>query len=202
MKKLFLAIAIVTAGFVSNVQAQFNAGVNVGLPLGDSSDSSSFAVMPEVNYLFNVSDQFKVGPSVSYVHYFGKSIKSLLIDNAKKYNLDTSLLEKLNGEELEKIAKNTGVNVKDASYLPVAVAARFSPIEQLSLGADLGYAVALQEKAEGGFYYRPVVAYNFTDNIGLQFSYSGVVIPGKEIGIIKTSSTNASSLFLGVLFSI
>ncbi|OCK42301.1 hypothetical protein BA195_11810 [Tenacibaculum soleae] len=72
MKKLLFLVAVVAASFTANAQGQFNAGVNLGLPVGDASDTSSFAFGIEANYLFEVSDEFKVGPTASYVHFLGK----------------------------------------------------------------------------------------------------------------------------------
>lgn len=73
MKKLLLSIAMVAFAFTATAQdGNFNLGVNLGLPTGDVSDFTSFVGGVEANYLFDVSDEFQVGPSVSYSHYFGK----------------------------------------------------------------------------------------------------------------------------------
>lgn len=206
MKKLLVAITIVIAGFTANAQGKFNLGVNLALPLGDAGKVSSIGVMPEASYLFDVSDQFKVGPSIAYTHYFGKSLKDIMIQSLKDRNLPTTAIENLDEAKLEEAAKKLGIATTDVSYLPVSVAARFSPTSQFSLGADLGYAVAISDNTEGGFYYRPVVAYNFTDNMALQFSYIGVAtgdkdieIAGKKVGTAE--GTNSSAIALGVLFS-
>lgn len=73
MKKLLLSIALVAFTFAATAQdGKFNLGVNLGLPTGDVSDAYSFVGSVEANYLFDVSDEFQVGPSASYVHYFGE----------------------------------------------------------------------------------------------------------------------------------
>lgn len=77
MKKLLFLVAVVAASFTANAQGQFNAGVNLGLPVGDASDTSSFAFGIEANYLFEVSDEFKVGPTASYVHFLGKEFSGI-----------------------------------------------------------------------------------------------------------------------------
>lgn len=75
MKKFLLTIAMVAFGFAANAQdGEFNAGVNLGLPVGDVSDAYSFTLGAEVNYLFSVSDDFKVGPSAGFVQFFGDEI--------------------------------------------------------------------------------------------------------------------------------
>lgn len=71
MKKILFTIAMVAFGFAANAQeGKFNVGANLGLPTGDISDTVSFVLGLEANYLFEVSDDFQVGPSASYVHYF------------------------------------------------------------------------------------------------------------------------------------
>lgn len=83
MKNLFLTIAIVAFGFVANAQdGQFNVGANIGLPIGDSSDGSSFVIGAEANYLFDLSDEFKVGPSVGYSHFIGKTVNGVDIPSS------------------------------------------------------------------------------------------------------------------------
>ncbi|CAL2084464.1 OMP_b-brl domain-containing protein [Tenacibaculum sp. 190524A05c] len=83
MKKFLLTIAMVAFGFAANAQdGEFNAGVNLGLPTGDVSDAYSFAVSAEVNYLFSVSDDFKVGPSLGFANFFGKDVGGVTVDSA------------------------------------------------------------------------------------------------------------------------
>ncbi len=75
MKKLFLAIAMVTFGMALNAQkGTFNVGANIGLPVGDVSDVSSFSYGGEVNYLFEVSEGFELGASFSYIQFLGKEV--------------------------------------------------------------------------------------------------------------------------------
>ena len=96
MKKLCIVAVLAIFSF-STVNAQdgsFNLGVNVGLPTGDVSDAYSFALGLEANYLFEVSDQFKAGPSASFVNYFGATVfgfgfedaSFLPIGGAARYN--------------------------------------------------------------------------------------------------------------------
>ena len=83
MKKLFLTIAVIAFGLVASAQdGQFNAGVNLGLPVGDSSDFYSFSAGVEVNYLFSVSDDFQVGPSIGFTNFFGKEVGGFDVDSA------------------------------------------------------------------------------------------------------------------------
>ena len=73
MKKLFLCAAVAVFAF-ANVNAQeFKAGVSAALPIGDAGDIATFGVALDVAYLFEVSEEFQVGPSVGYSHSFGDS---------------------------------------------------------------------------------------------------------------------------------
>lgn len=148
MKKLLLVVAMVILGFSANAQdGRFNLGANIGLPVGDAGDITSFVIALEANYLFEVADEFEVGPAASFVNYFGKN------------------------------------NFSDFSFLPLAVAGRFSASEEFTLGADLGYGIALSPSGlDGGFYYRPMVGYNIKENLMLQLSYSGISVNGGTFG--------------------
>lgn len=170
MKKLLLVVAMVAASFTANAQdGSFNLGVNLGLPTGDAGDAYSFGMALEANYLFEVSDAFKVGPSLSYMHYFGK----------------------------ERTFTNGGVtvttDVEDASFIPLAVAGRFSLSDEFTLGGDLGYGIGISPDGnDGGFYYRPMLGYNISENAMIQASYSGVSVEGGTF----------SNFGLGVMFSL
>lgn len=174
MKKLLVAITIVIAGFTANAQGKFGLGANVGIPLGDTNKYTKFMFSVETNYLFEVTDNFKVGPSVSYLYFLGKSADDYAKEafgdaytkakeEARKLGIKTDL-SKFGGDKLSESLS--------FSILPIAAAARFNPTEQFVLGADLGYAVGLEKDKEGSFYYRPVVGYSFGGTT-LQVAYSG-----------------------------
>lgn len=134
-------------GFTATAQGNFNVGVNLGLPTGDVSDAYTFALGLEANYLFEVSETFEVGPSISFSNFFGDEVG--------------------------------GFEFEDASFLPIAAAARFAAGDSFTLGADLGYAVGLSPDGnDGGFYYRPMVGYDLSENFMLQAYYSGVSVDG------------------------
>ncbi|WP_143592001.1 outer membrane beta-barrel protein [Tenacibaculum holothuriorum] len=83
MKKLLLVIAMVAFGFTAKAQdGEFNLGANIGFPSGAISNATSFAFGIEANYLFEVSDNFKLGPSVSYQHFLGKSVAGVSLPSA------------------------------------------------------------------------------------------------------------------------
>lgn len=71
MKKLLFIFAIVMFGFNANSQ-NFNAGANIGLPVGDAGDLATFAIAIDLGYLFEISEDFSAGVGTGYVHMFGK----------------------------------------------------------------------------------------------------------------------------------
>lgn len=160
MKKLFLIIAIAFGLSINAQEGEFNLGANFGLPVGDFSNTHSFALSVEANYLFNISDDFSVGPSASFVNYFGKEENNL--------------------------------GFGDIQFLPLAAAGRFAVSDEFTLGADLGYGIGINTGNNGGFYYRPMLAYNISDDISLQASYSG----------ISNNGQNISNIGLGVMFKL
>lgn len=163
MKKVLLIAAIAVFGFTS-VNAQeggIKAGVNFGLPMGDASDITTFNAGVDFAYLFSVADSFMVGPMVGYSHFFG--------------------------DEMEFFGVT--VEIDDIQFVPIAASARFYASEDMFFGADLGYAVGINDGNDGGFYYRPKAGYNL-GAIGLVLSYQGISVTGGTF----------SSLNLGIEF--
>lgn len=73
-------MALVVGSFTAN--AQFNAGVNIGIPTGDLEPLTSFVYGAEVNYMFEVSEDFQAGPSISFMNYSGKSVGGVSLGDA------------------------------------------------------------------------------------------------------------------------
>jgi hypothetical protein len=81
MKKLVLVMAVVAFGFTANAQ-DFRAGINVGLPVGDSGDGYTFNLGVDLSYMWNVSDDFDAGISTGYSHFMGDTIEGFDVDDA------------------------------------------------------------------------------------------------------------------------
>jgi hypothetical protein len=69
---------------------------------------------------------------------------------------------------------NNGYKVDDFGFIPLALAGKYrfsgSPV---SIGLDLGYGFSTKDGIDGGFYYQPKVAYNFSQG-ELYLGYQGV----------------------------
>lgn len=75
MKKALLITAILFVGLISaNAQGEFKfgAGVNVGLPVGDAGDISSFTVGGEIQGEYMFSEKASGIGSLGYTHFIGK----------------------------------------------------------------------------------------------------------------------------------
>ena len=72
----------------------------------------------------------------------------------------------------------------DFQYIPLAGAARYNASDDFELGADLGYAIAVGD-GDGGFYYRPMVGYNLSENTQITASYRGISVDGGSFSTIN-----------------
>ncbi|RIA09563.1 outer membrane protein with beta-barrel domain [Flavobacteriaceae bacterium MAR_2010_72] len=165
MRKLLLVIVVVAIGLTASAQTSsasdrggFNAGISLGLPIGDAGDGWTFNVTLDLNHLWNVSDAFDAGIATGYAHSFGDTIDL--------------------GEFGE-------IDLDDASFIPVAAAARYRVSDTFTLGADLGYAIGISPDGnDGGFYYAPKVQFGVSDSIDIVGAYRGVSVEGGSFDVI------------------
>ena len=166
-KNTFLLVILAMVSLTTMAQtvdrSNFKAGVLAGIPVGDASDYSSFALGLDVAHHWGVSELFDAGIATGYIHAFGES--NSLAGGAVTYEFE------------------------DLQFIPVAAAIRMYPTYEFKFGADVGYALALNENMDGGFYIRPSIGYNITGNTELNVSY------------IKVSNeVDFSMVALGLLF--
>lgn len=74
----------------------------------------------------------------------------------------------------------------DMQFLPIAATARFGLLA-LELGADVGYALGLNEGIDGGFYYRPKVGFSLF-GVGLIASYTGISVDGGTFSSVNVGA--------------
>lgn len=157
MKKIFL-FAIFAVFALFNVNSQdgadmtsknvgLNGTFNVGLPVGDASDFSSFSLSAGLNYQWSVSDMFNVGVGAVYSYTFGKDWED---------------------------GPNT-IEVDDSSTLILAGGARVFASDDFAFGLDLGYGIGISpEGNDGGFIWSPNVRYYLANNTNIFLSYSSL----------------------------
>jgi hypothetical protein len=166
---VLVVVAFIAFSFSSMAQyvdrSSFKAGVHAGLPIGDASDFSSFSLGLDLAYHWGVSELFDAGLATGFINAFGET-GSVTVGEIT-----------VEGE------------FEDFQIVPLAAAIRLYPTYDFKLGADVGYAVGINEGNEGGFYLRPSVGYNISGNTELNVSYINVSNDG-----------NFSMVALGVLF--
>lgn len=146
-------LAFITSTAVS---AQFSLGINAGIPTGDASDLTTFALGVDVNYSFASETDVTFGLATGYLTYFGDEVT---------------------------ILGNT-VDLDNANFIPLAGTFRYSVSDKFSLGADTGYAIGVNDGNDGGFYYRPMLIYSLSEKASLNLSYSGVSDNGNTLSNI------------------
>jgi len=141
-----------------NLNAQnFNAGISAGLPIGDAGDFFTFNVTLDVNYLWEVSEDFKAGIATGYSNSFGDSVDGGVFGS---------------------------IDIPDVQFLPIAGAGRFNVSDDFIIGADLGYALGINDGNDGGFYYAPRAQYSVSETIDVVAAYRGVSIEGGSFDVI------------------
>ncbi|MDV2446389.1 hypothetical protein CMU93_02610 [Elizabethkingia anophelis] len=75
MKKSLLLGAFALLGFAASAQTtgQLKIGANIGIPVGDASDFSSFTLGLDAAYQWRLAENFDLGIATGYQHFFGKS---------------------------------------------------------------------------------------------------------------------------------
>jgi hypothetical protein len=157
MKRLVLIFCFTLLGIAaSQAQSGLRVGANIGLPVGDIEEVSNFQLGADLSYMVGVADMLYVGPKVGYTRFFIEDIDSEFGD----------------------------FEIDDPSFLPIAASGRVSLVRGFFFGADLGYAVGLNDGNDGGFYYKPQAGFNF-GKIGLILSYTGISVDGGSFAAIN-----------------
>lgn len=135
-----------TSGQYLSDKDKFRIGVNLGLPVGDAAEITTFGLGLELNYHYGISKVFDLGLIAGYSHAF----------------IDT-----------EKVESNDFDNIR---FFTVAGSVRVYPTvrSRINFGVDGGYAYGLDDEQEGGLYYRPLIAYNIGRGTEISVSYSGI----------------------------
>jgi len=169
MKKSIPLIALLFCLFANGqyVDRSFlRAGFHGAAALGDAADISSFGLGLDIYQHWGVSKEVDVGIATGVQYYFGSDS-----------TVDI-------GPE---VVTTRG---EDSMYLPVAALFRIYPTRSINLGADVGYAIGINEFTESGFYYRPTLAINLSDTSALNFSYLGI-----NSDLLNWSAVTAGAIF-------
>lgn len=147
MKKNILASAIALLGG-SMVYAQsgnFKIGAHAGFP---TKVDESFLINAgvDVSYVMKVAENFNVGATTGYSHYFVKSSSGCAIHQSGF-----------------------------SGIIPIAASFEYLLTPRFYIGGDIGYAfiTAKSPYGNGNFYYQPKVGYKFSKN-ELYLGYQGI----------------------------
>jgi len=170
-KKTFVLVVItlVAVSFSSMAQrvdrTNFKAGIHAGVPFGDISDFSNFEIGLDIGYHWGVSELIDAGISTGFMNAF------------------------INNDTVDFGPFEVDGDFPNIQYIPVAGAFRIYPTYDFKLGADVGYAVGINDGNTGGLYIRPMVGVNISSNTELNISY------------VKISDDyDFSMMALGILF--
>ncbi len=156
-KTIFFAALFVMGMLTTTAQNEFRAGLSGGIPIGDAGDFATFAIAVDLGYLFEISDSFDAGVATGYSNSFGDEIT---------------------------IAGVT-VELDNVQFIPVAASGRFEVAPSFTLGADVGYAIGINDGNDGGFYYSPRAQYSVSEAIDIVAAYRGVSVDGGSWDIIS-----------------
>lgn len=144
MIKKILFIAMFVSTIAITAQNRIGLGINGGIPIGNLEDNFSVAFGFDANYLFDVTDQISIGGATGMVFFSGK--------------------------------ENNGVTPENKIHIPIAAAFRFNnDMDKWFVQGDFGYAIGISPSGDrGGFYFKPILGYNFNDSFGLNLFYTGI----------------------------
>ncbi|MFD2518997.1 hypothetical protein [Salinimicrobium flavum] len=77
-----------------------------------------------------------------------------------------------------------GTEPDDLNFLPLGASGRVTLGGGVFLGADLGYAIGLNDGNDGGFFYRPKLGFGFL-GIGIVGSYEGINVDGVNVASVN-----------------
>jgi hypothetical protein len=188
MKKAMLSFAI-TSICLSALGQGFNAGVNLGIPIGDSRNYYDFLIGGDVNYLWETSETIQVGLASGFNYY-------------------TRFQSKAHGGSYS-IVPNVDFEVIDFAMIPIAGALRLKVSKAFSLGGDIGLGLIIghlarmgEDHGKVGLYYRPMIGYNITNTLQITMSYRAVSIKGGSIEQIPVDRGTIGALTFGVNFGL
>ncbi|TYP98831.1 hypothetical protein C7447_102147 [Tenacibaculum adriaticum] len=143
MKKILL-LTFLNISIQVTSQQQFNIGINGGITIGNIEPVSKMAFGGDINYLFDISDEFVVGPSLGLVFFSSKEANGEKSD-AKMY-LPISTAIRFNSNE-------------DVFYVGA------------DLGFAVGLS---PEGDNGGVFFKPLVGYKINQAFKVNLFYAGI----------------------------
>lgn len=157
MRTVLLICLVITLGIPTIYSQQINSGAHFGLPVGNASESSRFALSLDLYYLFELSESFRLGAGTGYTHTFGD-------------------FATVNGFTVE---------ADDVQYIPLAASFRFDLPSNVCLGSDIGYGIGVNQDNSGGIYFSPRVQYRLFGPVQAVLAYRGLYLDNGSWDLIS-----------------
>jgi hypothetical protein len=156
MRKVFVVFLFT---FIFNIQVyaqsnEFNIGVNGGITIGNIEGVSNTAFGLDANYLFDVFEGVKFGPSVNLIYFITQEVNGVKPDAYMYLPIGGSVKFHSDGDDF---------------YLA------------LDAGYALGIS---PEGDRGGIFIKPMVGYNINQDFNVNLFYSGVKKSSPTYGYI------------------
>jgi hypothetical protein len=169
MKKKLLILAVLFVSIISvNAQSKssdagivWGGGINLGLPLGNLGDATTFGIGLKFQGEKMFTDQVSGLASIGYTYFLGKSLDD----------------------------GNGGTEKFNFGLIPILVGARYYASENFFLGAQIGVGIGSFSGGGGsqsGFDYLPQVGYN-TDAYQVVLGYNGLSVSGGTLNHLDLS---------------
>lgn len=165
-----LALFVIACSFSYSQYVErgfIKAGFHAGSPMGTASEFSTLTFGFDFFQHYGISEEFDIGFASGFTNAFGKT-EEVQVGNFS-----------INGD------------FNNLQFVPVAGLLRFYPHRYLSVGGDIGYALALNEGLGGGLYYRPTLNFDVTNNTGFYVSYTAI-----QLEDLSWSTVTAGIMFL------
>lgn len=130
---LFMALTSVLLQAQPVDRTNFRAGLHGGIVSGDFSEAYSFVLGLDVYHHWGVSKALDLGIATGFSNAFGET------------------------QEFSQGGLTVENKFANAQFLPVAGSLRIYPTSGFKIGADIGYALGVNDGNEGGLYYRPSI---------------------------------------------
>ena len=116
MKKfIFIFAALFLGTGISNAQGPARVAADLGLPVGDISDFSSFALAFNFAYFFELTGDLEAGPEVGFSTFFMKDVGTISIDNESFIPIKAKVKWSINDQVAAEGGVGYGVGLNDGN---------------------------------------------------------------------------------------
>jgi hypothetical protein len=164
MKRIIVSIAMLTIAFSATAQSdkssdspiKFNAGVEVGLPIGDFSDISSIGIGTSAQGEYAASEKLGITLNVGYLTFSGKSVDLGILGSVK---------------------------LPSTSIVPILAGVKIYFSEKVYGHAQAGISIFNNDLGTA-FTYAPSIGVMATEKIDISLKYQAAAIDGATLSFL------------------